>query len=98
MGCPAVRAFCARWLNGLAWSAAARVPTLPTVNMLQAKCSLSRLVNPVESGAEAEIVIARNGRAADAGRHAQLAAKVLIVSGKFIAKFAKALRSQRERF
>jgi antitoxin (DNA-binding transcriptional repressor) of toxin-antitoxin stability system len=37
---------------------------MPTVNMLQAKSSLSRLVNAVETGAEAEIVIARNGRPA----------------------------------
>ena len=32
--------------------------------MLDAKSSLSRLVEAVESGAEAEIVIARNGRPA----------------------------------
>ena len=35
-----------------------------TVNMLEAKSSLSRLVEAVESGQEAEIVIARNGRPA----------------------------------
>ena len=34
------------------------------VNMLEAKTNLSRLVDAVESGAEAEIVIARNGRPA----------------------------------
>jgi len=34
------------------------------VNMLEAKSSLSRLVDAVESGAEKEIVIARNGRPA----------------------------------
>jgi prevent-host-death family protein len=34
------------------------------VNMLKAKSNLSRLVEAVESGAEAEIVIARNGRPA----------------------------------
>ena len=34
------------------------------VNMLKAKSSLSRLVEAVESGAEREIVIARNGKAA----------------------------------
>ena len=34
------------------------------VNMLEAKSNLSRLVDAVESGAEAEIVIARNGRPA----------------------------------
>jgi prevent-host-death family protein len=37
---------------------------MPTVNMLEAKSSLSRLVNAVETGAETEIVIARNGRPA----------------------------------
>ncbi len=37
---------------------------MPTVNMLDAKTSLSRLVEAVESGAEKEIIIARNGRPA----------------------------------
>jgi prevent-host-death family protein len=35
-----------------------------TVNMLDAKTRLSRLVEAVESGAEAEIIIARNGKPA----------------------------------
>jgi prevent-host-death family protein len=35
---------------------------MPTVNILEAKTQLSRLVDRVETGAEAEIVIARNGR------------------------------------
>ena len=35
-----------------------------TVNMLDAKSNLSRLVDAVESGAEAEIIIARNGKPA----------------------------------
>ena len=34
------------------------------VNMLEAKNSLSRLVEAVESGAEAEIILARNGKPA----------------------------------
>jgi len=34
------------------------------VNMLEAKNSLSRLVEAVESGAEEEIIIARNGKPA----------------------------------
>jgi len=34
------------------------------VNMLQAKSSLSRLVDAIEQGQEREIVIARNGRPA----------------------------------
>ena len=35
-----------------------------SVNMLQAKSSLSRLVDAIERGQEREIVIARNGRPA----------------------------------
>jgi antitoxin (DNA-binding transcriptional repressor) of toxin-antitoxin stability system len=35
-----------------------------TVNMLQAKSTLSRLVEAIEQGEEREIVIARNGRPA----------------------------------
>ncbi|MDV3251651.1 type II toxin-antitoxin system prevent-host-death family antitoxin [Devosia sp. BK] len=34
------------------------------VNMLEAKTQLSKLVEAVESGAEAEIIIARNGKPA----------------------------------
>lgn len=37
---------------------------MPSVNMLQAKSSLSRLVESIEQGKEREIVIARNGRPA----------------------------------
>ncbi len=37
---------------------------MPIVNMLEAKNGLSRLVDAVESGAEPEIIIARNGRPA----------------------------------
>jgi len=35
-----------------------------TVNMLEAKTKLSKLVEAVESGAEAEVIIARNGKPA----------------------------------
>ena len=35
-----------------------------SVNMLQAKSSLSRLVDAIEQGEEREIIIARNGRPA----------------------------------
>ncbi len=35
---------------------------MTTVNMLEAKSNLSRLVEAVESGREKEIVIARNGK------------------------------------
>jgi prevent-host-death family protein len=37
---------------------------MTVVNMLEAKSNLSRLVDRVESGAEAEIIIARNGKPA----------------------------------
>lgn len=37
---------------------------MQTVNMLQAKSSLSRLVEAIEQGREQEIIIARNGRPA----------------------------------
>jgi len=37
---------------------------MQAVNMLQAKTSLSRLVDAIEQGQEREIVIARNGRPA----------------------------------
>lgn len=37
---------------------------MPTVNMLTAKTNLSKLVEAVESGAESEVIIARNGRPA----------------------------------
>lgn len=37
---------------------------MTTVNMLEAKTSLSKLVEAVESGAETEIIIARNGKPA----------------------------------
>jgi prevent-host-death family protein len=37
---------------------------MSTVNMLEAKTYLSKLVEQVESGAEQEIIIARNGKPA----------------------------------
>ena len=37
---------------------------MPTVNMHQAKTNLSRYVEAIESGAEQEVVIARNGKPA----------------------------------
>lgn len=37
---------------------------MSTVNMLEAKTKLSKLVEAVESGAETEIIIARNGKPA----------------------------------
>lgn len=35
---------------------------MPVYNMLQAKTHLSKIVESVESGAESEVIIARNGR------------------------------------
>lgn len=35
---------------------------MPTVNMLEAKSNLSKLVEAVETGVETEVIIARNGR------------------------------------
>ncbi|MFZ4803978.1 MAG: type II toxin-antitoxin system Phd/YefM family antitoxin [Synechococcus lacustris] len=42
----------------------ASLPAVPSriVNMLEAKTHLSRLVEAIETGAESEVVIARNGR------------------------------------
>ncbi|MEQ1937713.1 type II toxin-antitoxin system prevent-host-death family antitoxin [Mesorhizobium sp. CN5-321] len=37
---------------------------MTTVNMLEAKTSLSKLVEAVENGSEEEIIIARNGKPA----------------------------------
>ena len=37
---------------------------MPVVNMLEAKTNLSKLVDAVESGAEEEVIIARNGKPA----------------------------------
>ena len=37
---------------------------MQTVNMLQAKSTLSKLVEAIESGSEVEVIIARNGRPA----------------------------------
>jgi len=37
---------------------------MPTYNVLEAKTNLSRLIEAVESGAEPEIIIARNGKPA----------------------------------
>jgi len=61
---------------------------MPIVNMLDAKSSLSRLVEAVESGAETEIVIARNGR--PAARLVALAAapvqrRIAVARGRFVA-------------
>jgi prevent-host-death family protein len=59
---------------------------MATVNMLEAKSNLSRLVDAVESGTEAEIVIARNGRPAAKlvpMRSARADRRIGVAKGKF---------------
>jgi prevent-host-death family protein len=58
-----------------------------TVNMLEAKSSLSRLVEAVESGAEHEVIIARNGRPAArliALAPASVGPRLGVAAGKFV--------------
>ena len=58
------------------------------VNMLDAKSNLSRLVEAVASGAEAEIVIARNGRPAARlvpVEPAKKGQRIGVAKGKFVA-------------
>ena len=59
---------------------------MQSVNMLQAKSSLSRLVEAIESGQEREIVIARNGRPAARlvpVRSARPSRRIGVAKGKF---------------
>jgi prevent-host-death family protein len=59
---------------------------MPIVNMLEAKSSLSRLVEAVETGAETEIIIARNGRPAAklvAIKSGQTGKRIGVAKGKF---------------
>ena len=58
---------------------------MTTVNMLDAKTRLSQLVEAVESGAEAEILIARNGK--PAARLVPIAARRKVVFGVAKGKF-----------
>ncbi len=61
---------------------------MTVVNMLEAKSSLSRLVDAVESGAEREIIIARNGRPAArlvALREVSTHARIGVARGQFVA-------------
>jgi prevent-host-death family protein len=56
-------------------------------NMLEAKSNLSRLVESVETGAEYEIIIARNGRPAArlvAIRSTPAGKRIGIAKGKFV--------------
>ena len=60
---------------------------MPIVNMFEAKSSLSRLVEAVESGAETEIIIARNGRPAAklvAIKPAATGERIGVAKGKFV--------------
>lgn len=57
------------------------------VNMLEAKSNLSRLVEAVESGAEQEIIIARNGKPAArlvAMAKAPVGQRIGLAKGKFV--------------
>lgn len=59
---------------------------MPIVNMLEAKSNLSRLVEAVESGAETEVLIARNGRPAArlvAIQSSPVGKRIGIAKGKF---------------
>lgn len=58
------------------------------VNMLEAKSSLSRLVDDVESGREPEIIIARGGRPAarlvPLAPQPSVARRIGVAKGKFV--------------
>lgn len=60
---------------------------MPVVNISEARSSLCRLVASVESGAETEIIIARNGRPAArlmAIKPPQIGKRIGVAKGKFI--------------
>jgi antitoxin (DNA-binding transcriptional repressor) of toxin-antitoxin stability system len=60
---------------------------MQTVNMLEAKTNLSRLVEAIEMGNETEIIIARNGRPAAklvAFVDEQPERKIGVAKGKFV--------------
>ena len=60
---------------------------MTTVNMLDAKSNLSRLVEALESGAEREIIIARNGKPAARLVPIQaspVGARIGVAKGKFM--------------
>ena len=57
------------------------------VNMLEAKSNLSRLVEAVENGSEARVIIARNGRPAAqliAFKPATAGKRIGVAKGKFV--------------
>jgi prevent-host-death family protein len=60
---------------------------MTTVNMLEAKTHLSRLVDSLESGQETEIIIARNGRPAARLvplRHPPAGKRIGVAKGRWI--------------
>jgi prevent-host-death family protein len=60
---------------------------MQSINMLEAKSSLSRLVDRIERGVDKEIVIARNGRPAarlvPIARPADTSRRIGLLKGKF---------------
>jgi prevent-host-death family protein len=60
---------------------------MPVVNMLDAKTNLSKLVDAVESGAEREVIIARNGKPAAklvaVGAHIDTSKRIGLFEGKY---------------
>lgn len=61
---------------------------MPTVNMLEAKSNLSKLVDRIERGLESEIVIARNGRPAARlvpTRKPRTSQRIGLLKGKIVA-------------
>ncbi len=65
---------------------------MDVINMLEAKSSLSRLVDAVETGKQGEIVIARNGRPAarlvPIASHGAAGARIGVARGLFVAPAA----------
>jgi antitoxin (DNA-binding transcriptional repressor) of toxin-antitoxin stability system len=55
---------------------------MPLVNMAEAESSLSRLVAAVESGAETEIIIARNGW--PAAKLVAIRPRIGVAKGQFV--------------
>lgn len=69
------------------------------VNMFEAKSQLSRLVEAVESGAMAEIVIARNGKPAARlvpVQDARVGTRLGLLAGRFPAPSLEALDADNE--
>lgn len=60
---------------------------MSVINMLEAKTKLSKLVEAVESGSEAEIIIARNGKPAaklvPIGKSADRSRRLGLLEGQF---------------